>query len=136
MSLESSELINLYSETVFCFTGEASEIPNPCAIITAYNPKSKLFSDKHNKTANDALEQDISEVYYLPVDGASIDKTHQEPSFMVQISKPAAVGLAEKYSQNAIYWLEGDDLHIVPVLMEGDEISIGSFQRRVQSNDY
>lgn len=134
MSPESHELINLYSETVFCFADEHIEIPNPCAIITAYNPKNKLFSDKHNKTANEALEQDISQVYYLPVDGGSSDQTHQEPSFMVQISKPAAMGLAEKYDQNAIFWLEGDDLHIVPVLMEGDEVSIGSFQSRIQNS--
>ena len=106
-------------------------LPSPFAIVTAYNPESKTFTKKHNETANQALADDIKEVFNLPIIGGSPEFDHQEPSFIVKISKAAAIGLAEKYRQNAIFWVEGDDLHIVPVLMEGDEVSIGSFRERI-----
>ena len=128
-----TELIKIYSETVFELMSPLSELPNPFAIITAYNPQSKNFSESNNIIANQALEEDLSQVFHVPVNGRSLDASHQEPSFAVQISKAAAIGLAEKYNQNAIFWVEGDDLHIVPVLMNGDEISVGSFRSRIQA---
>lgn len=134
MTRNVTELIKIYSETVFELMSPLSELPNPFAIITAYNPQSKNFSESNNIIENQALEEDLSQVFHLPVNGRSLDASHQEPSFAVQISKAAAIGLAEKYNQNAIFWVDGDDLHIVPVLMDGDEVSVGSFRNRIQAN--
>lgn len=131
MEYSNSELLNLYSNTVFLLD-EVQALPNPFAIITAFNPQGKSQPLKQNESQNEALRSELENVLHHTVIGASPDLTHQEPSFIVQISKPAAVGLAHKYDQNAIFWVEGDELHLVPVLMQGDEVSIGQFRERIR----
>lgn len=128
----SDDLVALYSQTVFLFRPlNDRHLPNPFAIITASNPLGQLLSDVENTERNQSLKSELANVLHEDIIGASVDLNHQEQSFIVQISKPAAIGLALKYDQNAIYWVEGDDLHIVPVAMSGDEISIGSFRQRL-----
>ncbi len=126
-------LIELYSKAIFILEDQHKlSLPNPFAIITASNPLGKVLSAEQNKQKNILLKAELEQVLHLPVIGASDDLSHQEQSFIVQVSKPAAIGLASKYEQNAIYWVESDDLHIVPVLMSGDEVSVGNFSERVR----
>lgn len=127
--------LTLYSQTKFIFRNvDSRPLPNPFAIITAYNPKSQITDESQNRDLNNALESELSQVRYEPIIGASPDLTHQEPSFIVQLSKPAAIGLARKYNQNAIFWVERDELHVVPVLMDADEVTVGTFRARVVDN--
>ena len=128
-----SNLMELYSKAIFILEGQHKLcLPNPFAIITASNPLGKVLSAEQNEQRNILLKAELEQVLHLPVIGASDDLSHQEQSFIVQVSKPAAIGLASKYEQNAIYWVERDDLHIVPVLMSGDEVSVGNFSERVR----
>lgn len=128
----SDDLMALYSQTVFLFRSlEDGHLPNPFAIITASNPLGQILSKDENDQRNRQLQKELSHVLHEKIIGASADLEHQEHSFIVQISKPAAIGLALKYDQNAIFWVEGDDLHIIPVLMSGDEVSVGSFRDRL-----
>ena len=57
----------------------------------------------------------------LTVSCSAPDGRWQEPGFIVPMSKEAACLEAKRWEQNAIYWVEGNELFLVPVLLEGVE---------------
>lgn len=83
------------------------------AIITACNPRSQKLSDEANCIKNRMLEQDLLGFHYGRVNVGDPSFDWVEASFSVDITLLQACELAQKYEQNAIYWVENGVLFLV-----------------------
>ena len=126
-----------YQNTEFLFTQTLSSQLS-FAIITAHNPKGQILTSCQNRLLDRQLQLAIEKFHrpYRSVVGASQDRTHMEKSWAVAIDKLAAAHLGMKFNQNAIYFVENNQLALVPCLFSQDEqhqeIIIGEFSPRVK----
>ncbi|PSW08889.1 DUF3293 domain-containing protein [Photobacterium rosenbergii] len=96
----------------------------PCfAILTAFNPRSIVLSKKDNLVRHQKLELALkSQVEgVLPISCSAPDGQWHELGFIVPMSKAEACREAKRWGQNAIYWVEDNELFLVPVLLDGVE---------------
>lgn len=103
------------------------------AIITAHNPRGRVLSASQNRLLDRQLQRHIIELKrpYRAIIGASYDRRHMEKSWAVPIEKSLAVALGTQFNQNAIYFVEGDQLQLVPCLLNYPELTMGAFSARV-----
>ncbi|PSW19012.1 DUF3293 domain-containing protein [Photobacterium sanctipauli] len=97
----------------------------PCfAILTAFNPRSIVISHQVNKKRHHMLVNELSTLtlQLRPISCSAIDGDWQELGVMAGLPLASAINLARRWGQNAIYWVEGNDLYLVPVLLQGHEI--------------
>ncbi|WP_273858536.1 DUF3293 domain-containing protein [Photobacterium sp. GSS17] len=97
----------------------------PCfAILTAFNPRSIVLSKRENLDRNAQMVAELSTLVpeLLPITCSGLDGQWQEPGFVVPLSLTKVRQLARQWEQNAIYWVEDNELFLVPVLIEGQEI--------------
>jgi hypothetical protein len=82
------------------------------AFITAYNPRSKIYSQAQNVIWQDQLEKDLRSAGFIIINGIGHDPDKQwpgEPAFLViGISLNDARALGQKYEQNAIVYSQQD----------------------------
>jgi hypothetical protein len=83
------------------------------AIITACNPRSRKLSDQENCIKNRELQRNLAHFHYASVNVGDPSFEWVEASFAVDISLSQACELAQKYEQNAIYWVENGVLSLV-----------------------
>ena len=141
------DLMVLYSETVFKLI-QQFKLPQSFAIITAHNPEGvicnininnfhdadlrKFLSTKRQCTIGSEPTEDEFIRNTYPIIGCSPDMSHQEESYAIEAPKNRAYEIAEKFKQNAFFWVEKGQLSIVPVKLKGvDELSIGTFKSRI-----
>lgn len=79
-----------------------------------------VLNNCDNLKRNALLEIDLRKLTdsIQPVVCSGQDGRWQEAGFAAVISLEQACRLARKWQQNAIYWVEGGQLMLVPVLME------------------
>ena len=90
--------------------------PEPCHVITAWNPDSLLTSGDQNSEANDRLATTIIRHggAIEPVVGRSSDNTWSEDSFLVVgVSREQAVDIGRSFGQLAIFELDRHSVHVV-----------------------
>lgn len=90
--------------------------PDPCHVITAWNPDSLLTSADDNREANVRLEATIIRHggTVEPVVGRSSDNTWSEESFLVVgLSREQAVDIGRSFGQLAIFELDRHSVHVV-----------------------
>ena len=125
-----------YQETEFLFTQTLSSQLS-FAIITAHNPKGQILTSCQNRLLDRQLLLAIEKFNrpYRAVVGASRDRTHMEKSWAVAIDKLSAAHLGLKFKQNAIYFVDNNQLALVPCLFSQTEyqkeLIIGDFSKRV-----
>ncbi|BAJ03567.1 DUF3293 domain-containing protein [Shewanella violacea] len=125
-----------YQETKFLFTQTLSSQLS-FAIITAHNPQGQILTSCQNRLLDRQLLLAIEQFNrpYRAVVGASKDGTHMEKSWAVAIDKLSAAHLGLKFKQNAIYFVDNNQLALVPCLFSKaeyrKEIIIGNFSERV-----
>jgi len=131
MECQVNHLWSLYQQTEFLLMQNISPAAS-FAIITAHNPRGKLLSRCQNRLRDRQLLADIEAlgVPYRALVGASPDLSHKEKSWAVFMDASTIMTLAEKYQQNAIYYVEQDKLTLLPCLMPGPELLLGSFRSR------
>ena len=137
----------LYSETVFKLI-KPFQLPQSFAIITAHNPEGaicnininnfhdadfrKFLSTKRQCTIGSKPTENEFIKNTYPIIGCSPDMTHQEESYAIEAPKNRAYEIAERFKQNAFFWVDKGQLSIVPVrLTEVSEIKVGSFKDRL-----
>ncbi|GAA5215989.1 DUF3293 domain-containing protein [Corallincola platygyrae] len=104
------------------------------AVITAHNPRGEVMSEAYNRFLDQCLQQDIASLNtpYRSVWGSAPDFSHNERSWAVLADKNTAVELAKQYQQNAIYWINQNQLYLTPCMMsQQNEVHLGEFDRRV-----
>ena len=89
------------------------------AIITAFNPYSKIRSDTQNTHSNEQLLNKLKEHQYTYLESKAIDPLNNWPiedGYMIlNISFTSAVSLAKSFKQNAIIFGE---THSAPKLID------------------
>ncbi|GAL37988.1 hypothetical protein JCM19240_2912 [Vibrio maritimus] len=83
------------------------------AVITACNPRSRKLSDEENCIKNRELERNLADFCHVSVNVGDPSFEWVEASFAVDIPFSQACELAQKYEQNAIYWVENGVLFLV-----------------------
>ncbi|KMT63800.1 DUF3293 domain-containing protein [Catenovulum maritimum] len=126
----------LYKDTVFILKQPVSAHLN-FAIITACNPNGVILNHSENSLKDKMLQSDILSlnVPYRSITGCSANFCHKEKSWIVAIEKAEAIKLADKYQQNAIFWVEANQLYLTPCRLMAEmyqEEFIGLFNQRIK----
>ena len=101
------------------------------AVITAWNPDGEVASNEENEAANAELESMLKEkgLQYSPMTGFSPDGSHEEVGYLVRCSKEESIGIGQHFSQDAVFWIDNDQLIIASCNGE-DPILLGSWRDR------
>jgi hypothetical protein len=144
----SKEVMQLYAKTIFSVV-EKFEFPRSFAIITAYNPEGVISNANINSLYDAGLRKHLTDnkqtlllgssslkdeniKKFHPIIGCSPDMFHQEISYVIDVSKEAAFEIADKFKQNAYFWVDNGQLSIIPVKLKGvNELSIGMLKLRI-----
>lgn len=110
MSID-AQLWRVYSSVAMRFLAEWES--DSYAIITACNPRSRKLSNNENCIKNRKLERDLADFHFASVNVGDPSFEWVEASFAVDIPFSQACELAQKYEQNAIYWVENGVLFLV-----------------------
>ncbi|MCW1911981.1 DUF3293 domain-containing protein [Luteolibacter sp. GHJ8] len=121
-----------YSSTVFLLVDSPSPLPASFAIITAWNPMDRRTSAEENQAADEDLKSCLenSGVIHFRATGCSPDLVHREEGWAAAISKSDALDLGRQFDQRAIWWIEGDELHLIRCA-DGHSEMLGSFSSRL-----
>ena len=123
--MNNKDFMKIYQQVVF--VSESKIGFDTFAIITAHNPLGRVLSNEQNADLNKDLQLDLAPFSHQSVIGASKDMSHQEASFAVVCSKAEATALADKYLQNAMYWISGGQLELVPIKLPCEKVHLGKF---------
>lgn len=103
------------------------------AIISAQNPAGNTEHPYLNLRRDKELQAclNLQRLPHRSVIGSAPDLSFQEKGWIVLCDKSFALQLAQRFQQNAIYWVEQGELFLVPVLMPQQEESLGAFSERL-----
>lgn len=121
-----------YQKTKFILANTITRFPKSFAIVTAQNPMDKLLTKKDNMNRNKKLVENLQKYgkKLVIVIGSSPDRTHQEESYLIEISLNQALEQGRIFEQRAIFWVQDDKLLIVECKTETN-ISSGNFSKRL-----
>lgn len=93
-------------------------LTGPFAIVTPCNPRGEPVGDAANAARWEGLRRELlaEAIPAIPADGVSPDGTHREPGFAVPLGRGAAVALAIRWDQLALYWFDGEAFWVLPAL--------------------
>jgi len=81
-----------------------------CAIVTAWNPRSKIVSEEENLLKNKELEVELQQVSRLVLPGLNAgglgDWPPEESFWVLGISANDAIRVGRFFNQNAVVWWE------------------------------
>ena len=85
-------------------------------IVTAHDPMGVEQPHETNAMLAAKLEANVARMnaHHVEVDACTPDSSHCEQSMAVDIDLEAAVSLASRYNQLAIFWFDGAAFWIVP----------------------
>ena len=130
---DSQEINPHYFGVIFKETKVSYQYPQTFAIITAWNPKDVILPECENQKRNWSLEKSITNTMALgtKIIGASADLQHQELSLIIEGALPDLINLAQKFEQNAIFWVQGDSLELI-ACDSLKHFKLGSFRERIR----
>ncbi|ERB65416.1 DUF3293 domain-containing protein [Vibrio coralliilyticus] len=123
-----AQLWQEYSDPYFKFIRSPSS--HQFAIITAWNPASQWQSKQQNERNNRYLVQEFSHTYFVEVLVGDESFGWAEESFAVDIDELQALELGRKYQQNAIYYVDGNELFLLSCLADKAKVSLGEWKYR------
>ena len=130
----STEFPSSYYETRFLLARDPECLPASFAIITAHNPMNRRWSPRMNRKADLRLKRllERKQIPHFRATGQSPDGSHAEPGWAVHCGLRKALGIAGRYKQLAIWWIDGDELSLIHYSGSSGG-SIGSFAERIVS---
>lgn len=123
-----AQLWQAYSEPYFRFNQPVHFAK--FAIITAWNPASVWLSKSDNDRNNRHLAAEIDHTCWCSVDVGNQDFSWMEESFAIEISLQQALKLGRKYRQNAIYYIEGEQLFLLSCVGQQSKVALGEWRSR------
>jgi len=109
--------------------------PDAFAVVTACNPFGRGIDEDADKSATIRLRKTISRLGLKRhrVTGVSADGKHREPGFAIWgCDLQAALSLGREFAQNAIYWVEGEQLDVVSC-STGERENVGLWSERLRN---
>lgn len=121
-----------YYETQFRLQGSPEPLPQTFAIITAWNPMDRDWSMRMNRSADHRLRRLLERrgTPHFRAIGESPDGSHSEPGWAVVTSLVDALAIGRRYKQRAIWWIEGEQLHLIACITNQTE-KLGGFSERL-----
>ncbi|MEO7368327.1 MAG: DUF3293 domain-containing protein [Gemmatimonadaceae bacterium] len=141
-----SQVWSSYSETVLLFAGEPEirvdlrvQIPpatkgalmaiglnSPFAVLTSFNPFGKNLTDAENARRFLELEAELKNdgLEYRVIDACSPDRAHCERSVGVCMERRAALDIARRWDQLAIFWFDQERFWICGVISAAEPIAL------------
>jgi len=133
-SVDDTQEINPhYFDVIFKEIKVSYQYPQTFAIITAWNPKDVILPEQENQKRNRCLQKSIKKTMVLgtKIIGASADLQHQELSLIIEGALQDLINLAQKFKQNAIFWVQGDSLELISC-NSLKHFKLGSFRERIR----
>jgi len=133
-SVDDTQEINPhYFDVIFKEIKVSYQYPQTFAIITAWNPKDVILPEQENQKRNRCLQKSIKKTMVLgtKIIGASADLQHQELSLIIEGALQDLINLAQKFQQNAIFWVQGDSLELISC-NSLKHFKLGSFRERIR----
>lgn len=133
-SVDDTQEINPhYFDVIFKEIKVSYQYPQTFAIITAWNPKDVILPEHENQKRNRCLQKSIKKTMVLgtKIIGASADLQHQELSLIIEGALQDLINLAQKFEQNAIFWVQGDSLELISC-NSLKHFKLGSFRERIR----
>lgn len=133
-SVDDTQEINPhYFDVIFKEIKVSYQYPQTFAIITAWNPKDVILPEQENQKRNRCLQKTIKKTMVLgtKIIGASADLQHQELSLIIEGALQDLINLAQKFEQNAIFWVQGDSLELI-ACNSLKHFKLGSFRERIR----
>lgn len=126
-----------YFETCFRLPLETAAVDWPASfgIISAYPTTGRHWPAERSRAADRELEAVLRTcsnrlqrvVGYSPTSG------HAEPSWAVELSFEATCDLGLRFHQDAIYFVEGDDLYVSFCDARRGLVAVGRFRERLRA---
>lgn len=107
------------------------------SIISGRNPHGSLKSEGANQKLHGLFEGKLqqSKLAYTEIIAGNQDFSFVEPSFAVAHTFEEAHQLAIRLRQNAFFWVESDQLSLVPAMLDNVQTAnLGTFSSRLVSN--
>lgn len=140
------EALSSYSETVLIFAGEPEmtiDLREPIsvaakrglaaigldasfAVLTSFNPFGENLPDEENARLFSELEAELRSagLEYSVLDACSPDRDHCERSVAVCMERTAALDIARRWDQLAIFWFDLERFWIFGVVSAMEPISL------------
>lgn len=93
--------------------GPGPRLPEPWAIVTAWNPWGRPSGEGENRRAQARLARELLPSAPLRALGASRDLMHREPSLLARLTLAEALALARRYRQLAVFSAQGGLVRVV-----------------------
>ncbi|MCF1428383.1 MAG: DUF3293 domain-containing protein [Shewanella sp.] len=133
MTQFTSSLWQYYQQSVFLLTQQLSP-QSSFAIVTACNPMGSNLSACQNRLNDRKLQAEIDQlkVPYRLVIGGSPDLVHLERSWALLCDRDTGVALGHRFNQLGIYFVENNQLHLLPCHANLESVELGEFSARVR----
>ncbi|CAB1276450.1 DUF3293 domain-containing protein [Candidatus Nitrosacidococcus tergens] len=125
----------VYFETHFKTPTYIKNWPNEFAIITAYATTGEVWTEERNNQADNNLKSELLKqsgwverlIGYSPTTG------HAEPGWATAISFDIACNIGQLFYQDAIYYVESNQLYVSFCDHRRFKVFVESFQARIES---
>ena len=129
------DLLTAFSTAVFL--GPERELAEWCEgvfwIITAHNPGGNVREAAANQADDLLLQRALAGLERLPLAGCSPDLSHREDGWAVRFpSREAALDLARRFGQRAIYEVRGGELWLIDLDAKWPVRSVGGLLSRMR----
>lgn len=124
----------LYLSTFLNVGADWSEQSEEFAIVSGYATTVEKWSAERNQRADERLFQQLEENgYWLRrLTGYAPDTGHKEPCWATAISFEEACDIGEEFLQDAIYYVEGDNLFISHCDARRSKTLISKFSEKIR----
>ena len=122
-----------YSDTRFRCHVHPESWPEKFAILSAYATTGFTWSPERNASADRALEETLRQrgVWLHRLIGYSPDTQHAEPSWACNMELQEACTLGQEFAQDALYWVEQDQLFVLQCHAPDRRVFVGGFAERL-----
>ena len=124
----------LYLSTFLDLGPDWSEQPKEFAIISAYATTGEKWSTERNQQADERLQKQLVEkgAWLRSVTGYAPDTGNNEPYWATAISFDEGCDIGEEFLQDAIYYVEGDQLYVSHCDSRRAKTSISKFSLKIR----
>lgn len=122
-----------YFETRFRTGTLEDDWPTRFAVVTAFATTGELWTADENVAADAALLDELraAGIWHRRVTGYSPATGHAEPGWAADLPFEAACDMGRRFRQDAIYWIDGDDLFVSHCDDRRLPVPVGRFRERV-----
>ena len=122
-----------YDQAHFQLDSPAVDLPVEFGIVTAGNPMGVTVE----ASVNEGLDRDLGlsllrrGIPHFRVTGGSRDMSHAEPGYGCAVDLERIVELGRQWNQEAVFWVQEDQLFLVSCTDSKHEEPLGSFRERL-----